>query len=888
MTLQTICRSSLWFVLLSFLVACFTGLSVFANSDTPKRSFDIPSGRAIDTLKEAAKQAEVDFIFSADLLRGVKTPSVKGTYTPFEAFRFMLANTSLAVFQHEQSGIYAVRSISSKPSTPNNGRESIEETDMKLKKKNWLKSFVSMFAIGIAAGSNGQDIDDNSVTTLDPFEVAGTSTGYTATNTISGTAMNTPLRDVPMTINVITSELVEDMAPLDLQDVMKINSSMTQTNRHPVVNRTASWSIRGFLNRNVLVNGVKSGDLVLPQLIDRVEVVKGPNTLYGQSDPGGLVNIITKRPKAVESSVVKTTVGDNGRFGLDLDVNTLAADDAVKLRVLAGYEESDGYRVADGDRTRYAGLVGSIKASERTTFNIDAMGDETSGIPGQRAVYPFVRIPTDLNGDGVIDDTIVQGVTESTARYNSSDVPIEYTSASPASRFANDRWNLGLGVRHSFSDNVTANYQYVNTDQYQSMNFSSINTFQPTDELGGELGASPNFFYQHNLDQTEAHTLQTAIVLDDSDVTHRFLIGARSTEDYLEQQLKFMRSGNADERAILDEWIADGRDLTLLLRYEDILNGTSTHNDDELPTAAEIIAFGAPLVDQFAKTDVESFYITDSIGLMDDQLKILAGLRYTDITTSNLDSTGALVGVANDRSDTSYQLGIGYDLNNYLTLFGNVATAFNPNGLNAQTGDFFEPEESTAKEIGLKFEGLWDNRVTGSIALFEIDKENVVRSDFDPDTFGQLVDITDDQSKGVDVDLTINFTDSWQTLVGYSYLDAEVVAGQSTAVGLNLEGAAPHKFTLWTSYGFDNGFRFGGGLIHAEGRIQQYGNSVNRLIYEDGYTEVNLFARYETTVGEYPLSFGLNVSNVTDTLYLQSRGGTNNPRQITFSSRVEF
>ncbi|MDQ8182916.1 TonB-dependent receptor [Pelagicoccus sp. SDUM812005] len=760
---------------------------------------------------------------------------------------------------------------------------------MKSQKKNLFRSLASLFAIAAATNASSQGLeDDDSVFVLDPFEVAGTSTGYTATNTISGTAMNTPLRDVPMTINVITSELVEDMAPIDLQDVMKINSSMTQTNRHPVVNRTASWSIRGFMNRNVLVNGVKSGDLVIPQMIDRVEVVKGPNTLYGQSDPGGLVNIITKRPKDVEASSVKTMIGDNGRLGLDLDVNTLAANDALGLRVLAGYDETDGYRAADGDNTSYAGVLGSLKASERTTIFFDAMGDETQGIPAQRAVHPFVRIPTDLNGDGVIDDTVVQGVTESTARYNSSEVPADYTSASPASRFGNDRWYLGAGFKHKFSDNIVTNYNYVNTEQYQSMNFSSINTFQPTAELDGELGAAPTFFYQHNFDTTEAHTLQTAVVLESDQVTHRFLIGARTTRDYLEQQLKFMRTNNAEERAILDDWIADGRDITLLISYDDILNGIYPHVDDEIPSAAEIQSFGAPLVDQFSETEVDSLYLTDSIGLMDGDLKLLAGIRYTDISTSTLDSNGSVVGLTNNRSDTSYQFGAGYDINHYLTLFGNAATAFNPNGLNASTGDFFEPEESTAQEIGIKFNGLWDNRVTGSISLFKIKKENVVRSDFDPDTFGQLVDITDDESKGVDVELNMNLTESWQALVGYSYLDAEVVNGKSTAVGLNLEGAAPHKFTLWTSYGFDNGFRFGGGVIHAEGRIQQYGNSVNRLIYEDGYTEVNLFARYETEFNEYPVSFGLNVSNATDILYLQSRGGTNNPRQITFSSRIDF
>src|SRR5688572_334562 len=133
---------------------------------------------------------------------------------------------------------------------------------------------------------------------LNPFDVtAGSTKGYMATNTISGTAMNTPLKEVPMAINVITSEFLADSLVGTFEQALDFNSAITQTARVPVANRGDLFSIRGFRNRNVLVDGVTSGDFIPAQMIDRIEVVKGPNTLYGQSDPGGLINIISKRPQ---------------------------------------------------------------------------------------------------------------------------------------------------------------------------------------------------------------------------------------------------------------------------------------------------------------------------------------------------------------------------------------------------------------------------------------------------------------------------------------------------------------------------------------------------------------------------------------------------------------
>jgi outer membrane receptor for ferric coprogen and ferric-rhodotorulic acid len=84
----------------------------------------------------------------------------------------------------------------------------------------------------------------NETILLNPFDVtAGSTQGYMATNTISGTAMNTPLKEVPMTINVITAELLADMVPADLTAALTFNASITQTNRVATSSSTASPAV---------------------------------------------------------------------------------------------------------------------------------------------------------------------------------------------------------------------------------------------------------------------------------------------------------------------------------------------------------------------------------------------------------------------------------------------------------------------------------------------------------------------------------------------------------------------------------------------------------------------------------------------------------------------
>lgn len=722
---------------------------------------------------------------------------------------------------------------------------------------------------------------------LNPFDVtAGSNKGYMATNTISGTAMNTPLKEVPMAINVITAEFLADSLVGNFEQALDYNSAITQTSRLPVNNRNDAFAIRGFRNRNTLVDGVIAGEFIPPQMIDRIEVVKGPNTLYGQSDPGGLINVISKRPQGRNRLSLGLRGGDNGLFGADFDGNVVAGNGRIGLRLVGAHTRTDGYRILDDNKSTFLGVAGDVKLAKDTTALFHVSGSESDGISSQRSTFSFEIIPTDLNRDGRIDGTVVNGIPENTARYNNTFLPRDYTSATDATRYEQESKFLQFGLRQRLGRHTNIQYMFVRTDQDMDMNFREYNTFNPAGS------SDANHSAQRNSNRTDVHTLNSLFTVTTGPLTHRLLLGARYSWDQSEGATHSLRTlGPGTERATLNRLISEGRRIRLFLTKNDVLSGVKYWLDDT-PTAQEMRTLGTRNGNVYmSESRVSSAYISDSIAMLDNRLKLLAGLRYVRIRSQSTDIAGVKIGRLNDQDDTSYQVGATYDLTTRLAAYANTATAFNPNGFDAITGVFFDPELSRAYEAGLKFEDLWQGRLGGSVSLFQIRKENVLRSDYNPVTFRADSEISDDESRGWETELFFNPTKSWQLVLNYSRIDAKVIVSRTTAKNLALEGATPHRVTLWSNYAVDagplKGLRFGGGMIHAKGPIQQFGTSNSQLVREDGYTTFSVFARYPVKLFEQRVAVGLNVDNLTNVFFMRSRAGTNNPRQIVLSVRWE-
>jgi len=722
--------------------------------------------------------------------------------------------------------------------------------------------------------------------TLDPFTVQATE-GYTATNTISGTGLSTPLSDVPMGINVITSDFLEDSHIGEFTHAMDYNASITQTGRNDNGNSVAAtFAIRGYRNSTMLTDGVLGGMVLPMQMIDRIEVVKGPNTLYGQAEPSGLINVITKKPRAEEGGTIRGITGSNEWYQIKLDYTVRAMDDKLGLRIMTDNKETNGWRWLGNREYQFKGLSGSYELAETTDFDFLVAENHATGFPTQRATWSFERIPTDLNGDGDLDDT-VGGVKESTARFNNTFLPPEYVSATADNTLDQQYYWMSMGIRHSFSENHNFQYKYNFNERDHLMSAREFNTFNPD-------GSNPvNNYSNEFISRDEVHTLADIIEFGTGDVKHQLLLGIRESESInnMGRGNYRLRARNATENAALRAIEArTGKRFRDVLYKSDITRGTAIWEDDA-PTTEEIFAYGQRS-NQAGRSfqEITTIYATDNIYFNNGQSNVIVGVRNISLDQRNEALGGATTSTLSG-SDTNFQFGGVHRINPNLSAFASWADSFRPqNRTDPNTGELVGPQTSEAIEVGLKFADMYDGKLTGSVTAFRIEQNNVFRSDHNPVTFVNDQAITDDLSEGLEFELFINPVPHWNIVAAYSYIDAKVVG--DVATGLPLEGATPHRFTLFNSYTIQEGplagVRFGGGLVYADGPIAQFGNTANRLVVEDGYTVYDLFARFPVTFGERDWTVGINIDNATNEFFVRSRAATNEARQALISLSTDI
>ena len=478
------------------------------------------------------------------------------------------------------------------------------------------------YAASSAAYGQGDD-----AYTLDPFTVQATE-GYTATNTISGTGLSTPLQNVPMAINIITSDFLEDSHIGEFTHAMDYNASITQTGRNDNGNSVAStFAIRGYRNSTMLVDGVLGGMVLPMQMIDRIEVVKGPNTLYGQAEPSGLINVITKTPRAEQGGTIRAITGTNEWYQLKLDYTVRAMDDKLGLRIMTDNKETNGWRWLDNRAYQFKGMSGSYELSEATDIDFLLAENHATGFPTQRATWSFERIPTDLNGDGDTDDT-VGGVRESTARFNNTFLPPEYVSSGPGNTLDQQYYWMSMGIRHSFSDNHNFQYKYNFNERDHLMSAREFNTFNPD-------GSNPvNNYSNEFISRDEVHTLNDIIEFSTGEVKHQLLLGVRKSESInnMGRGNYRLRGGNATENAAMRVIEArTGKVFRDVLYREDILNGAPIWTDD-VPTLEEIFAYGQRS-NQAGRSfqDITTMYATDNIYFNNGQSNVIVGIRNIDM-----------------------------------------------------------------------------------------------------------------------------------------------------------------------------------------------------------------------------------------------------------------
>jgi len=345
-------------------IAFFDCQQIFATAESEIARFDVSGGKAKKTLKQAAQQAGLEIFFSASDVRGVTTLPIQGELVPIEAFNLMLADTSLAIFQHEKSGVYTIRkaSIAEDADGDPNLVDTIPVNENKKTINGLLKG---LLALAVASGGTGamaqeSEDEDGDIFELSPFLVdASEDIGYRATSTLAGTRLNTKLRDVGSAISVLTKEFFDDTGATDASTVLSYALNMevggAQGNyaggdTTVYVNTDAQRAepqsgqrVRGLaaasLTRNYFLTDIPFDEYNT----DLVTINRGPNSLlFGIGSPGGIVDNGTKQASfQKDHGEVSFRLGERSSHRASIDYNKALIEGRLGVRIASLWQNNE-------------------------------------------------------------------------------------------------------------------------------------------------------------------------------------------------------------------------------------------------------------------------------------------------------------------------------------------------------------------------------------------------------------------------------------------------------------------------------------------------------------------------------------------------------------------
>ena len=695
---------------------------------------------------------------------------------------------------------------------------------------------------GLLAAENNNadtaDASDGGTLTVDasvPEADEAMTSGYQPLSSSTATLTNTPLLDIPQVVNTVSDRVIEDQHATTLDEVLNNVSNVVQTNT--LGGTQDAFVRRGFgSNRDgsVMTNGLKT---VLPRSFnaatERVEVLKGPaSTLYGILDPGGMINVITKRPQTTFGGSLEATSTSFGGGTGSIDLTGPIAGTRFAYRLIGSYQNEDYWRNFGSERS-------SFIAPSLSWFGDDAT--VTVSYAHRHYSVPFDRGTIfDLNTGHAVN---VSRETRFDEAYNITDGESDLAQLNSEYRL-NNQWTARFD--YSFSQDK------YNDNQARVMAYNAT-----TGNLTRRVDATQGSTQRQHAARVD---LQGDVVI--GGLYNEILTGL-SYEHYDLLRTDMIRCKNV-------------QDFTI---YRPSYGSTG-----------ECSTVSASDSDQTVKQVSYSGYVQDSLYLTDKWIAVSA-VRYTTFT--EYAGKGRPFNVNTDSRDSRWvpKFGLVYKATPNVSLFANVSQSFMPQySIASYIGDL-PPETATSYEAGAKFDLF--SGVTANVTLFNINKRNVLYTDT---INGESVAKTAGKvrSRGVEVDVAGALTQNVNVIASYGYTDAKVLEDPDYQ-GKMLPNVPRHTGSLFLTYDFHNVIGVNtltlGGGGHAVSRRSGDNDEEYSL---QGYAVADAFASYKIKT-QNPVTLQVNVKNLFDKTYYTSSIGSNNlsnqigdPREVQFTVKMAF
>ncbi|HAX3342954.1 TPA: ferrichrome porin FhuA [Escherichia coli] len=667
-----------------------------------------------------------------------------------------------------------------------------------------------------------------------------------ARQSATGTKTDTPIQKVPQSISVVTAE---EMA---LHQPKSVKEALSYTPGVAVGTRGASNTydyliIRGFAadgqSQNNYLNGLKMqgnfyNDAVIdPYMLERAEIMRGPvSVLYGKSSPGGLLNMVSKRPTTEPLKEVQFKAGTDSLFQTGFDFSDALDDDGVYSYRLTGLARSANAQQKGSEEQRYAiAPAFTWRPDDKTNFTFLSyfQNEPETGyygwLPKEGTVEPLPngkRLPTDFN-EGAKNNT-----------------------------YSRNEKMIGYSFDHEFNDTFTVrqNLRFAQNKVSQKSVYGYGMCSDPLYTKDQEaLKASPCL----SIPQSQwGHTLTRQYVIDneklenfsvDTQLQSKFATG--SVDHTLLTGVDFMRMRND-----IDSWFG----------YAGSVAPSDIYNLDrsDFDFGAHPNPSGPYRV--LLKQKQTGLYVQEQAQW--DKVLVTLGGRYdwADQSSFNRD-----YGNKSERDDKEFTWrgGVNYLFDNGVTPYFSYSESFEPASQTDANGDLFAPSKGKQYEVGVKYVPE-DRPIVVTGALYQLTKTNNLMADPNGSLFS--VEGGEIRARGVELEAKAALSASVNVVGSYTYTDAEYTT-DTTYKGNTPAQVPKHMASLWADYTFFDG-PLSGLTLGTGGRYtgSSYGDPANSFKV-GSYTVVDALVRYDLArVGMAGSNVALHVNNLFDREYVAS------------------
>jgi iron complex outermembrane receptor protein len=575
---------------------------------------------------------------------------------------------------------------------------------------------------------------------LSPFEVKATAPeSYLASEAVTGSRVATSIKDLPYSVNVITSEFLNDF------DLFDLDQNMAYTSSFSGLDTQGNYNLRGFGATFQLRNGFYRLGLIDRVNVDRIEIIKGPNAaIYGQTSPAGLVNVITKRPTDKPWQRLSITGGSNEMWRGELNVNgplgSVHGIDLAHIFSASAMNRGDDAAYAFTKQRTLSEAI-QAKAGDKTTLLLEYEYSERRSTPAVTSV-PW----------------IVQKVG---TRY-------VYTSEL-APQFGNFNQSGPTGIQNRDITNVTATLEHRFNQVWSarvSGNWYARDAFNFNSSAGDQYDPLLNII-------TSRNPIRSTLNEDGGGVQADLLAHYRTN------------GGKLEHKTLLTfDWSSNWRYRNETKPLTSVIGNTDVNVLNPVYTVPAESLWNITTRNDHTRNTVIGAYLRQQTSMLDGKLLAFGGVRYDYVIFDlnfgdQFNVGGSKPGSLNNAgtrdhftdSAVSPSLGLNYKLTPNLALFANYSRSFFPNAQSSKLGDPRLPNErAEGYDFGVKA-GYFKDRLVFTLSGFSIVRNGVKATVIEN---GTAVDRAAGQQKadGVEFDFTWRVTDDLTLLGGYGYTDA--------------------------------------------------------------------------------------------------------------------